>query len=128
MQQEGRKKTTAKHSGVTNVIGLLLACLLGPSPNNVFFVFFKTICLKESEFWWTVISNKIIVMFVSHKVCCLLSSHVVLSKFTNIRDHLWLLDLTRSLCLRGDSYRLRVLGVAYTSFRTTISIHNQDVR
>ena len=52
MQQEGRKKTTAKRSGVTNVIGLLLPCLLGSSPNNVFFfVFFKTICLKESELW-----------------------------------------------------------------------------
>lgn len=51
MQQEGKKKTTAKRLGATNVIGLLLACLLGPSPNNVFFVFFKTICLKESEFW-----------------------------------------------------------------------------
>ena len=46
MQQEGRKKTTAKRLGVTNVIGLLLACLLGPSPNNVFFCLFQNNLFK----------------------------------------------------------------------------------
>ena len=46
MQQEGRKKTTAKRLGVTNVIGLLLACLLGSSPNNVFFCLFQNNLFK----------------------------------------------------------------------------------
>ena len=43
----------------------------------------EMICLKESEVWQRDISNKIIVM-LSHKVCRLLSSPVLLRKFTII--------------------------------------------
>ena len=39
--------------------------------------FYKKTCLKESDVWRKVISNKIVVT-----VCCLLSSPVLLRKFT----------------------------------------------
>ena len=52
MQQDGRKKRTAKRLYVTNVIGLLLASFLVISTNLIalfFFFFFKKIYLKEGE-------------------------------------------------------------------------------
>ena len=48
----------------------------------LFSCFYKKICLKESEVWRKVISNKIVVTF-SHKVYRLLFSPVLLRKFTN---------------------------------------------
>ena len=53
--------------------------------NQCFLVLYKKICLKESEVWRKVVSNKIIVTLV-HKVCRLLSSPVLLRKCTKLAD------------------------------------------
>ena len=45
--------------------------------------FYKKICLKESDGWRKVISNKLLSR-LSHKVCRLLSSPVLLRKFTSL--------------------------------------------
>ena len=50
-------------------------------------VFHKKICLKKSDVWRKFISNKIIVTLVTQG-CCLLSSPVLLRKFTNINRRL----------------------------------------
>ena len=49
----------------------------------MFSCFYKKICLKESEVWRKVISTKLLSR-LSHKVCRLLSSPVLLRKFTNV--------------------------------------------
>ena len=78
MQQDGRKKRTAKLLSVTNVTGLLFACFVGNSLNiDVFLIGYKNICLKESEVWRKVFSNKIIVTLVAQGL------PVLLCKFTN---------------------------------------------
>ena len=41
----------------------------------------KNICLKESDVWRTDISKKVLSRRLSHRVCCLLSSPVLLRKF-----------------------------------------------
>ena len=48
-----------------------------------FLVFYKKICLKESEVWGKVVANKIIVTLVTQSLPRLLSSTVLLRKFTN---------------------------------------------
>ena len=76
MQQDGRKK--AKRLCVTNVRGLLLACFVMIFNLHLcFLVFYKKICLKESEVWQKVISNKIIVVNACHT-----RFPVLLHKFT----------------------------------------------
>ena len=65
-QQDGRKKRTAKCLCVTNLTRPLLLCFVVIFTNiDVFWSFTKKICLKESEFSRTVISNKIIVTLVT---------------------------------------------------------------
>ena len=60
--------------------GLLFACFVGNSLNiDVFLIFYKKICLKESEVWRKVFSNKIIVTLVTQGL------PVLLRKFTDIR-------------------------------------------
>ena len=51
-------------------------------------VFYKKICLKEGEVWRKVFSNKLL-SHLSRKVCHLLSSSVLLCKFTNISSIQW---------------------------------------
>ena len=48
----------------------------------MFSCFYKKICLKESDVWRKVISNKIVVTVLTQG-CRLLSSPVLLRKFTN---------------------------------------------
>ena len=63
MQQDCRKKRTAKRSCVTNVTDLLLFC--GDLHSSLrFLVFYKMTCLKEGEVRRKSFSNKIIVALV----------------------------------------------------------------
>ena len=64
-QQDDRKKRTAKCLWVTNVTGLLLKCLSWSSLSIKVYGLYENIWFKESEIWWKVISNKIIVMLVT---------------------------------------------------------------
>ena len=75
-QQDGRKKRTAKLLCVTNVTGLLLVCDKRDRAITCVFCrdlhlklkfpgLYKNICLKESEVWRKVVSNKIIVTLVT---------------------------------------------------------------
>ena len=65
-QQDGRKKKTAERSCVTNVTRLFLTFFVVIFTwHQCFLVFYKKICLKKSEFWRKVISNKIIVTLVT---------------------------------------------------------------
>ena len=69
---------------MTNVTGLVLVCFVMIDLHLTFKSsgLYENICFKESEVWQKVISNKIIVS-LSHKVCCPLSSPVLLHKLTN---------------------------------------------
>ena len=62
MQQDVRKKRMTKCLCETNVAGLFLACC--PHVTVMFCGLCQKKCLKESEVWRKVISNKIIVTLV----------------------------------------------------------------
>ena len=65
-QQDGRKKRTAKQLCVTNVTRLLpVGFVVIFTSHQGFLVHYKKICLKESEVWRKVVSNKIIVTLVT---------------------------------------------------------------
>ena len=83
-QQDGRKKRTAKRLSVTNVKGLLLACfvVIFHYINVSRSVFYKKIYLKV-KLRWKFFQTKLLSRS-SHKVCRLLSSPLLLRKFTNI--------------------------------------------
>ena len=61
-QQDDRKKRTAKHLCGTDVTGQSLVCFVVIfNSHQCFLVLCQKICLKESEVWRKVVSNKIIV-------------------------------------------------------------------
>ena len=80
MQQNCRKKRTAKRLSVANVTGLLLACFLCLDPHLT--LMFSGLCKKNLKFGVKLFQTKLLSR-LSHNVCCLLSPPVLLRKFTS---------------------------------------------
>ena len=75
MQQNSQKKSMPKRLCVTNVTGALLACL---------YIFYEKISLKEDKVWKKFFVKQKLLSRFSHKAGRLLSSAVLLRKFTNV--------------------------------------------
>ena len=81
-QQDGKKTRTAYPLCVTNVTRPLLACFVVNFTNiNVFWSFTKRSVEKKVKFGEKLFETKLLSR-LSHKVCSLLSSPVLLRKFT----------------------------------------------
>ena len=80
----GLMKRTAKCLCVTIVTGLLLVWFVVIfTYHSCFLVFNKKICLRKVKFGENLFQTKLL----SHKVCHLLSSSILLSKFPNIMSN-----------------------------------------